>query len=244
MNVHIDINEISKRYGNKTAVDKLSLSMGRGIYGLVGPNGAGKTTLLKMLAGLLKPDGGSVLYNGKDIKDMGREYNRHVSYMPQEFGFYPFFKGIEIMEYFNALKGCNASREELLGILEAVNLSDKSSKKVRTYSGGMKRRLGIAVSLIGSPDFMIFDEPTAGLDPEERVRFKTVLKEMSKERTIIISTHILSDVEALCDTVIFMESGRIVKESSPEKTDGKITGELEDRYLEIIGSEANETDQP
>ena len=236
MGAVLEIDKLKKCYGDKAAVDEISISMEHGIYGLVGPNGAGKTTLMKMLAGLIKPDAGKIIFNGKNIKEMGREYNNCIAFMPQEFGFYPFYKGIEILDYFRILKDSGESREELLEILGKVNLADAANKKVRAYSGGMKRRLGIAVAFLGKPELMIFDEPTAGLDPEERIRFKQILKKMSEERVIIISTHILSDVEALCDKIVFMENGKVLREIEALGNDEKLTGELEDRYMEILGS--------
>ena len=233
----IEIDNLTKEFKDKKAVDGITLDIGCGIHGLVGPNGAGKTTFLKLLAGLIRPGSGSISFRGRNIKDMGSEYNRHISYMPQEFGFYPFYTGFEIMDYFRILKESDENKEKIYEILENVNLTDKADKKIRTYSGGMKRRLGIATMLLGKPDLMIFDEPTAGLDPEERVRFKKILSTLSTDRAIIVSTHILSDVESLCDKIYFMENGRIVRQLDSIEKERRITGDLEDKYMEIMGKQ-------
>ena len=226
---------LMKKYGKKQALNEFSAEFGRGVYGLAGPNGAGKTTLMRILAGLLKPDGGRVLFSGTDIKKLGREYFRHISYMPQDFGFYPFFTAMETMQYFSILKDVRSGKEELSDILSSVNLSDVTDKKVHTFSGGMKRRLGIAVSLIGKPDFLIFDEPTAGLDPEERIRFKKLIKESMAGRTVLISTHILSDIGALCDKICLLDGGRLINTVDISLEESSFTGELEKKYMEMMG---------
>ena len=239
----IEIRNISKSYRKKQALADFCADFESGVYGLVGPNGAGKTTLMKILSGLMKPDRGKISLSGKDMKKMGREYYRHISYMPQDFGFYPFYTAMETMKYYRILKDIDCDEKQLKEILEKVNLGEVYDNKVKTFSGGMKRRLGIAVTMIGCPDFMIFDEPTAGLDPEERIRYKELIREKGKTSTVIISTHILSDVDSVCDKVVFMDRGKLIKITDKISHNDKLTDELEDKYMEMIGAAAGRQEE-
>lgn len=205
---------ITKQYQNKIAVDTLSLSLGPGLYGLLGANGAGKTTLLRMLAGVLQPDRGEI-FLGKDPVQSER-YRAHMGYLPQEFGCYPGFTARDFLLYLALLKGLskNSAQEKIRKLLDTVGLSEAADKKVKTFSGGMKRRLGIAQALLNDPYLLILDEPTAGLDPKERVRFRNLISQLKAGRILILSTHIVSDVEYIADKIFLMQKGQIPREGS------------------------------
>ena len=174
------IDRLTKQYQNKIAVDRISLRLGKGVYGLLGANGAGKTTLMRMLCGILKPTGGTVTFNGMDVSQ--EEYRAVLGYLPQDFGYYPDFTGLDFLLYMASLKGLpkTAAKRKAMELLTLVNLTDSAKKKIRTYSGGMKQRLGIAQALLNNPQILILDEPTAGLDPKERVKFRNLIAELGK----------------------------------------------------------------
>ena len=205
--------QLTKRYQHTAAVQEVTLTLGEGVYGLLGANGAGKTTLMRMLCGILEPTAGTVRYGGADIARLGEEYRALLGYLPQDFGFYPDFTGPEFLRYIAALKGLTrAETARRTGeLLAQVGLTDAGKKKLRAYSGGMRQRLGIAQAMLNDPRILILDEPTAGLDPRERVRFRNLIADYAKGRTVLLSTHIVSDVEAIADEILLMKAGRIVE---------------------------------
>ncbi len=204
------IDRVTKQYKNKIAVDRLSLTLSNGVYGLLGANGAGKTTLMRMICGILKPTSGEIHYNGVDVSD--ENYRELLGYLPQDFGYYPEFSAQNFMYYISSLKGLTKSqaKAKTKELFEIVNLTDVAKKKIKTFSGGMKQRLGIAQALLNNPKILILDEPTAGLDPKERVRFRNMISELGKDRTILLSTHIVSDVENIANIILVMKDGNLL----------------------------------
>ena len=211
----IEIKSLKMKFKKNTVLKGIDFTFSNGVYGLLGPNGAGKTTLIRSMAGLYQPKEGQILYNGKPI-GKSKEYISRLGYLPQGFGIFKELKPIEALMLMANLKGIDKkiAEQDAKRVLEIVNLSDAVDKKVGAFSGGMLRRLGIAQALLGDPEIMIFDEPTAGLDPEERLRFKNIISRLTKEKTVIISTHIVEDIEAVCDKIIVMNDGNIVKSGS------------------------------
>lgn len=226
------IDRLTKQYENKIAVDRVSLQLTNGVYGLLGANGAGKTTFMRMLCGILKPTSGTVTFDGMDVSS--EEYRAELGYLPQDFGYYPDFNGMDFLLYMASLKGLTKTeaKRKLKKLLELVSLSDVAKKKIATYSGGMKQRLGIAQALLNDPKIIILDEPTAGLDPKERVRFRNLIKELGTESIVLLSTHIVSDIEHIADTVLMMKAGQIVFNGSADEID-----DLEKFYLDEFEEE-------
>ena len=210
--MELTLDRLTKQFGNKIAIERLSTTLKPGIYGLLGANGAGKTTLMRMICGVLTPTSGEVLLDGNSIDDMGESYRNLLGYLPQDFGYYPDFTGKEFMHYIAALKGINKRKAKIRTkeLLEFVGLTDVASKKIRTFSGGMKQRLGIAQAVLNNPKILILDEPTAGLDPKERVRFRNLISNFSKDKIIILSTHIVSDVEYIADKILMIKKGTLL----------------------------------
>ena len=211
--MRLELRGLAKNYGKKQAVRPLTTALGPGIYGLLGPNGAGKTTLMTMITGLTRPTAGEVLCDGEPIWRLGAAYRSRLGYLPQHVGMYRNFTGRDMLLYFAALKGVASRAEakrEADALLEKVNLAADAKRRVGQYSGGMRQRLGIAQALIGSPDLLIFDEPTAGLDPKERIRFKGLLSELSETTIILLATHIVSDVENLAHRVLLLREGELL----------------------------------
>ena len=204
------IDRVSKQYKNKIAVDRVSVTLEQGVVGLLGANGAGKTTLIRMICGILEPSSGTVSFNGVNA---GREeYRAMLGYLPQDFGYYPEFTARDFLLYFAALKGIpkRQARQRTDELLELVTLQDVAKKKIKTFSGGMKQRLGIAQALLNHPKLLVMDEPTAGLDPKERVKFRNILDTLGEESLVLLSTHIVSDVEHIADEVLMMKDGQLI----------------------------------
>lgn len=206
------IENVTKKYGDFIALQKLSLSFEHGVYGLLAPNGAGKSTLIKMLATLIRPTEGRITYGGKDIFILDADYRELLGYLPQQFGYYKQYSPVQYLQYLAALKGMpkeyvNSRIEE---VLEMVALSEVKHKKMRKFSGGMIQRVGIAQALLADPKLLILDEPTAGLDPKERARFRRILVELARTRTILISTHIVSDVESIANEIIMLKEQQLL----------------------------------
>lgn len=212
----LSIDRLTKTFGNKIAVDNISMEMRPGVYGLVGANGAGKTTLMRMISAILEPTCGEVLLDGKSVADMGADYRDMLGYLPQDFGYYPHYTAKDYLLYIAVLKGIprREAMKKSKQLLDSVGLRDVSNKKIRTFSGGMKQRLGIAQALLNDPRILILDEPTSGLDPKERVRFRNLISSFANDRIVLLSTHIVSDVEAIADRVFVMKNGRIVSDGS------------------------------
>lgn len=211
MDSSIEIKNLNKFYGKKQALKNINLSIGQGMFGLLGRNGAGKTTLMKTLATLLQKSDGEITVCGTPIEN-AKEIRKIIGYLPQEFSMYPSMSVAEAMNYLGILSGLNASerKERTEMLLKKVNLTEHRSKKVKALSGGMKRRLGIAQALLNNPKVLIVDEPTAGLDPEERVRFRNLLSETAEDRIVILSTHIVGDIEAVCENIAILNEGRVL----------------------------------
>lgn len=225
--MELSINRLTKQYQNKIAVDRISLRLNTGIYGLLGANGAGKTTLMRMVCGILKPTSGTITFDGIDVSE--ERYRSMLGYLPQDFGYYPEFTGEDFLLYMAALKGMRKpqARRKTVELLKLVSLHDVAKKKIKTYSGGMKQRLGIAQALLNQPKLLVLDEPTAGLDPKERVRFRDLIKDLGKDSIVLLSTHIVSDIEHIADDILMMKSGQLIYQ-------GKWTdksGNLEEFYL-------------
>ncbi|NCB92558.1 MAG: ABC transporter ATP-binding protein [Clostridia bacterium] len=225
--MELKVDRLTKQYKNKIAVDRISITLKKGVYGLLGANGAGKTTWMRMLCGILTPTSGTISYDGIDVNT--EEYRELLGYLPQDFGYYPNFTGWDFLMYMASLKGLDrkAAEQKIAELLELVSLSDIAKKKIKTYSGGMKQRLGIAQALLNDPKIMILDEPTAGLDPKERVRFRNLIEELGKDNIIILSTHIVSDVDKIADTILVMKEGQLIFRGKREE----IEGDLEEFYL-------------
>lgn len=228
------LDRVSKQYQNKIAVDRISLKLQKGIYGLLGANGAGKTTLMRMICGILRPTGGTITFDGLDVSC--EDYRSILGYLPQDFGYYPDFTGMDFLMYMAALKGLpkSCAKRRAAQLLELVDLRDKARQKIRTYSGGMKQRLGIAQALLNDPKLLVLDEPTAGLDPKERVRFRNLIAEIGRENIVILSTHILSDIEHIADTVLMMKGGQLIYQGKREDEQG----DLESFYMEQFEEES------
>ena len=208
---------ISKLYGDTAALSHVELELGRGIYGLLGPNGAGKTTLMRIMTDLLEPSAGRVTLDGVDISSLGADYRARLGYLPQELGLYPGFTAEQFLLYIARLKGIEreTARRQCGELLELVGLTHKPNKKLRGFSGGEKQRVGLAQALLGSPDILILDEPTSGLDPAERMRLRDVLGALSTRSTVLLSTHIVSDLSVVANEVILLNSGAVIAFDSP-----------------------------
>lgn len=212
----LELRAVSKHFGKDLkAVDGVTLSLGQGVVGLIGHNGAGKSTLMGMIATLARPSAGRILFDGADIVRTPDAIRRRLGYLPQDFGVYPNLSALEFMQYFAALKGVR-DPARIRRLLELVNLHDQAHRPAASFSGGMRRRLGIAQALLNDPDILVVDEPTAGLDPEERLRFRNLLGELGLAKLVILSTHIVSDVESIATELAIMRSGRLVAHETPD----------------------------
>ena len=234
--MELTIDQISKKYKDKEAVSQVSLKLTPGVWGLLGANGAGKTTLMRMVAGILKPTEGKVLYDGISIQVLGEKYRDIFGYLPQEFGFYPEFTVQDYLEYMAVLKGLDKreSKRRIGELLENMSLVEVRKKKIIKLSGGMKRRVGIAQALLNEPEVLILDEPTSGLDPGERVRFRNLLSEFaSHDRIVLISTHIVSDVEYIATCNAVMKDGRILASGTTEELVTMVEGKVWTGFIPI-----------
>lgn len=222
----IEVKDLTKTFGKKTALDNLSVTMEPGVIGLLGPNGAGKTTLLRTLTGLYKTKKGRILFDGKDVTNT--DDLPAVGYLPQKFGMFKELTVYDMMDYFAVLKKIpkKEKKAEIERCVEFANLSDRIKDHVGSLSGGMVRRLGIAQAILGNPRVLLFDEPTAGLDPEERMRFKNMIRQLPKDTIVMISTHIVEDVEALCDHIMVMRAGKVLTNRTGEELANAAAGKV------------------
>lgn len=211
--MELSIECLSKRFGSKIAVNNISVTLQPGVYGLLGANGAGKTTLMRMVCDVLKPTSGRILYNGKEIEQLGEHYRSYLGYLPQDFGYYPDFSVKDYLLYVASIKGLQpiVAKKRMEDLLEQVGMTRYSRKKMKHLSGGMLRRVGIAQAMLNDPKILVLDEPTAGLDPNERVRFRNLISELSTERLVLLSTHIVSDIEYVANKILLMKDGSIRK---------------------------------
>lgn len=224
--MELRLDRLTKQFGSAIAVDRLSATLTPGVYGLLGANGAGKTTLMRMICDVLKPTSGSVVWNGTPIERLGERYRSVLGYLPQDFGCYPDFSALDFMLYLSALKGLDskAAKRRSMELLDLVGLKNVAKQKVKTFSGGMKQRLGIAQAVINDPQVLVLDEPTAGLDPKERVRFRNLISALAQDKVVILSTHIVSDVEYIADEILIMRAGQIVASGTIEEILAQVSG--------------------
>lgn len=229
--MRLTVENLCKEYRGKQRVRALTdiqLSLGSGVVGLLGPNGAGKSTLMRILATITQPTTGRVLWNDSDVAKQPDSLRTVLGYLPQDFGVYPHLNALEFLEYLAAVKGlpADAARTRIRELLELVNLTGAAKRPLGGYSGGMRQRIGIAQALLNDPQLLIVDEPTAGLDPEERVRFRNLLSELSGERIVILSTHIVSDIEAVATSIAIMEQGHLLAHDAPEALLAQVSGKV------------------
>lgn len=230
--MELTADRITKQYKNKIAVDRISFTLTKGVTGLLGANGAGKTTLMRLLCGILVPDSGTVSCDGMGVES--EEYREILGYLPQEFGYYPEFTGRDFLLYMSAVKGLRKpeAKRKTEELIELVGLKDAARKKVRTYSGGMKQRLGIAQALLNDPQVLIMDEPTAGLDPQERIRFRDLIADIGQNRVVLLSTHIVSDLEHIADRLMILREGKLLWQGEWKAENG----DLEKFYVSKINN--------
>ncbi len=231
---------ITKQYGSKRALDDFSYSFEEGVYGLLGPNGAGKSTLMKIITQSVKPTGGEITLDGDDIFKQKEEYRKRIGYMPQQQTIYPFYTGRQFLNYMGLLKGEDRKSldDKIQFYLEKVNLISVADKKIGTYSGGMKQRLLIAQTFLGDPDIMIFDEPTAGLDPKERIHVRNLIHDNSAGKIIIVATHVVQDIESIADCIVLQKEGKVAEADAPDKLVEKLGVDpdqgLEGVYMKVF----------
>ena len=217
--MELTICDLTKEFGSFRAVDRVSFTMTNGVYGLLGVNGAGKTTLMRMLTTLIKPTDGEILWDGQDVFQMDGQYRKLLGYLPQDFGYYPDFSIYDYLMYIASIKGIRpaAAKERVKELLKQVGLFRARHKKMKNLSGGMKRRAGIAQAMLNDPKILILDEPTAGLDPSERIRFRNLISELSGDRIVLLSTHIVSDIEYIANEILLMKDGIITMSGTAEE---------------------------
>ena len=231
---------ITKQYGSKRALDDFSYSFEEGVYGLLGPNGAGKSTLMKIITQSVKPTGGEITLDGDDIFKQKEEYRKRIGYMPQQQTIYPFYTGRQFLNYMGLLKGEDRKSldDKIQFYLGKVNLISVADKKIGTYSGGMKQRLLIAQTFLGDPDILILDEPTAGLDPKERIHVRNLIHDNSAGKIIIVATHVVQDIESIADCIVLQKEGKVAEADAPDKLVEKMGGDpdqgLEGVYMKVF----------
>lgn len=237
----LELKGISKNYKDKKALDQVSLSLTEGIYGLLGPNGAGKSTLMNIITGNVDPDAGTVLWEGAEIRSLGAAYRSILGYAPQQQGLYDTFSGRRFLSYMATLKGI--PRKEMNGeierVLSYVNLSDVANRLIGTYSGGMKQRILIAQAILGDPKLIVMDEPTAGLDPKERVRIREKIASIAGDKIILVSTHVVSDIQPIAKEIILLKSGQVIDRDSVDglcQRYGNVK-DLEEVYMHLFGED-------
>ncbi|KUY19928.1 multidrug ABC transporter ATP-binding protein [Elizabethkingia miricola] len=232
----LSINHLSLTYKNGfQAIKDISLEIGNGMFGLLGPNGAGKSSLMKTIVGLQKPTSGSIVFNGVNVSEDPDYIKQNLGFLPQDFGVYPKVSAYDLLEHIALLKGINnrtERKEQILNLLEKVNLSDFRKKEVHTFSGGMRQRFGIAQALLGNPKIIIVDEPTAGLDPEERNRFNSLLNDISKDVIVILSTHLVEDVRNLCSEMAIMNKGQLLRKGKPNELIAELRNKIWSRSID------------
>ena len=234
----LELEGLTKVYKDKTALDDVSFSFTPGIYGLLGPNGAGKSTMMNLISDNLTPSKGRVLLDGRGIDELGSEYRKLLGYMPQQQGFYESFSARMFLVYMAELKGLRKkeAKKQIENLLEIVHLSHVADKKIGGVSGGMKQRVLLAQALLGNPKLLILDEPTAGLDPKERVNLRNYIHQLSQNKIILLATHVVSDVESIADRILIMKAGELVADDTPEHLVHAVDGNnLEDVYMNYFG---------
>lgn len=249
--MELRLTELSKKYGDKVALDKFSFSFTQGIYGILGANGAGKSTMMNLITDNLKRDGGTILYDGAEIRELGVDYRRVLGYMTQQQGLYEGMTAESFLVYMARLK--EISRKAVPGeidrVLEMTNLVDVRHKKIGSFSGGMKQRVLLAQALLGNPKVLILDEPTAGLDPKERARLRDHIYRLSQDRIVLLATHIVSDIEAIADSILLMRQGKLLRSGTSEELIKSLPADwtpvlhspsLEDVYLYYLGEDCHE----
>lgn len=224
----LSFEHISKFYGDTAVLQQIDLTLGSGVYGLLGPNGAGKTTLMRIMTDLLAPSTGRVLLDGQDIAVMGAAFRKKLGYLPQDFGVYPNFTAEQFLLYIARLRGLSKfeAKRQTDDLLHMVGLEDKKQKKLKGFSGGQRQRVGIAQALLGDPEILVLDEPTAGLDPEERIRFRGIISDLSQQKLVLLSTHIVSDLEAVANEIILLRTGVVLEMQKPASLLEQLNGQV------------------
>lgn len=255
-NVVLDLLDLTKRYKSVQALKGVNYKFTEGVYGLLGPNGAGKSTLMNLITDNLEPDGGDIYFCGTSIHELGDAYLKEIGYMPQQQNLYRNFTGVRFLYYMAALKGLTKkqARQQIPELLQMVNLTAEANRKIGTYSGGMKQRILIAQALLGNPRLVILDEPTAGLDPKERIRIRNIISRASFQRIVMVATHVVSDIEFISKEILLMKNGEVAEHGTPEKllhmVDGKLfeietdregLADLEQRYPVVNVSKSYDT---
>lgn len=230
----LEISNLTKKYGDKIALNNFTFTFKKGVYGLLGPNGAGKSTLMNILVDGIKRTDGSIKYNGTEISKMGAKYRNIIGYVPQQQGMYETFTAEEFLNYIGNLKGINKKilKSKISEVLAFVNLEDVRKKKIGGFSGGMKQRILMAQALLNNPEILILDEPTAGLDPKERIRIRNLVAKISMDKTVIIATHIVSDIEFIAGNIIMLDKGNIIKAGTPSELLQEIDGRVYEQFIE------------